>query len=1029
MISSLYFLSLILLSFLSIYLLDNLKIKNEHKPYLEGLVFGIIAVLGLNIHYYYVEPTAVFPKINIFLSHSSLIALSFFLFGFKAGLITLMFLFIARLFLTNEFLAYSLVLIILSAVNGFYFHKLYKNNSQKSVGYKTIFLFVLSQSFISLLIFLIGPVNAFQHNYYQMLIYLIPIITFLNLIIAMGIIRTRYQKNLFLNLNDEKKLLSNVLYNLSDAVIIVDNQLNVLRVNNLAETLTGYKSSEIYGKKLSEICFLKDKLFIEKINNQIENIGIHEIITHSDITIISKTGEEISIDCRISSANENDYQQKIYVILFRDIRELKKSRKLLEDSEKRFRQFFDFSLEGIWRYEIKKPVDISLPAEEQIKLFFENGYLAECNDVFAQMYGFKSKDELIGSSLRDVLIEEDENNVEYLKNFIKNNYRLANAESVEKDKDGNIKYFVNSLYGIIENGYILGAWGIQIDVTEEKLITKQVRDNNKLLISILNAPKGIIIFSLDKNYCYTAFSISHKETMKKIWGVDIEIGMNMLDCIKLEVDRLKAKNNFDKTLNGEHLNLIEEYGDEDLFRTWWIDNYSPIYDGADIIGLAVYVTDITQQKAFEAELEKKNLLLTTLMNTIPDSIYVKDKNLRKILTNKTDLYYMGYENQEDVLGKTDDEIYSEEFAKISIEDDRNVIAGRPVINREEKIITKNGEEIYILTTKVPMYNNEGEIVGLVGIGRDITENKLIQKKITESEQKLKVLFNQSFQLMGLLSPVGILLDVNQTACDFAGTTINKVINKPFVETPWWAHSKVEQDKLKEAIKSASLGNFFRMETTHINKDNQIRIIDFSLTSLKNIEGNVEYLIAEGRDITDFKELQSRLIESENKYRTLFEASMDAILVVNAEGIILLSNEKHKSLFNSLSQDFDINNLFNLIHKDDSEKIKFEIKLILSGKIGTFITIRLRKNESEYFWGDLSINKFTDIEGNILFICVLRDITYKKQIEDELKKRVYELEQINRLMVGRELKMIELKREVNSLLKQLGLPTKYTENDI
>lgn len=1029
MITSIYFISLIFLLVLSIYLLDNLKIKNEYKPYLEGLVFGIIAVIGMNIHYYYVEPTVVFPKINTFISLSFLVALSFFILGFKAGLITLIFLFIARLFLTNEFLGYSLVLIILSAVNGFYFNKLYKNNSQKSVGYKTIFLFVLSQSFISLLIFLIVPVNAFQHNYYQMLIYLIPIITFLNLIIAMGIIRTRYQKNLFLNLNYEKNLFSNVLYNLSEAVIIFDKQLNVLRINHLAEILTGYKSSEIYYKKLTEICLFKDKLIIEKINNQIENIGINEINTHLDITIVSKTGEEISIDCRISLAYENEDKQKIYVIVFQDIREQKKSKKLIEESEKRFRQFFDFSLEGIWRYEIKEPVDISLPAEEQIKLFFENGYLAECNDVFAQMYGFNSKEELIGIPLSATLVPEDENNIEYLKNFITNNYRHANAESVEKDKEGNIKYFINSLYGIVENGFIYGAWGIQIDVTEEKLITKQVRDNNKLLISILNAPKGIIIFSLDRNYCYTAFSISHKETMKKIWGVDIELGMNKLDCIKSEADRLKAKNNFDKTLNGEHLNLVEEYGDEDLFRTWWIDNYSPIYDGSDIIGLAVYVTDITQQKVFESELEKKNLLLTTLINTIPDSIYVKDKNLRKILTNKTDLYYMGYENENDVLGKRDDEIYGEEFAKSAMEDDKKVIEGNPVINKEEKIITKDGKEINIFTTKVPMYNNKGEIVGLVGIGRDITQIKKIQKKIEESEQKLKVLFNQSVQFVGLLSTNGILLDANQTACDFVGTTIDKVINKPFVETPWWAHSEVEQNKLKDAIKSASLGNFFRMETTHIHKDNQIRIIDFTLTPLKNKDIKVEYLIAEGRDITDFKELQNRLIESENKYKTLFEASMDAILVVNTEGIILLSNEKHKSLLSCFPQDTDIYNLFNLIHKDDIDKFKYEIKLILAGKTGSLITTRLRKNESEYFWGDLSINKFTDIEGNTLFICVLRDITYKKQIEEELKKRVYELEQINRLMVGRELKMIELKKEVNSLLKQLGLPTKYTENDI
>jgi len=713
-------------------------------------------------------------------------------------------------------------------------------------------------------------------------------------------------------------------------------------------------------------------------------------------------------------------------LLFRDVSEIRKAQKQLEDSEKRFRQFFDFSLEGIWRYEIKIPVDINLPPDQQIKLFFEQGYLADCNDIFAKMYGFNSKDELVGIPLSATLVPEDENNIAYLKSFIENNYRLTNAESLEKDKSGNIKYFLNSLYGIIENGHILGAWGLQIDVTEEKLLSKQIRDNNKLLLSILNAPKGIIIFALDRNYCYTAFSVSHKNTMKKIWGVDIEIGMNMLDAIKCDSDRIKAKNNFDKTLNGEHLTLVEEYGDEKLNRQFWIDNYSPIYDNNEIIGLAVYVTDISQQKEFEVELEEKNLLLNTLINNLPDSIYVKDKNLRKILTNKTDLKWMGLEDEKQALGKRDDEIFGKEFASTSMEDDKKVLTGIPVINREERIITKNGEEVFILTTKIPLYDNQGSLIGLVGIGRDVTEQKKYLNELEKEQQKLNILFNQSFQFIGLLTPTGILLEANQTACDFIGIDIKEVKNLPFVDTPWWTHSKTEQDKLRQAIKSASEGNFIRIETTHLNKEKQERIIDFSLMPIKNYSGKVVYLIAEGRDITEIKVLQNRLFDSEEKYRILVEASMDAISIINIDGVILFENERNKELFNSnLTYK---KNYFELIHKDDREKLISELKMVYIGKSSLFITLRFLKNEMDVFWGELSLKSFVDSENHTLFISVIRDITLKKQIEDELKKRVFELEKFNQLMLGRELKMIDLKKEINSLCKQLGLPPKYVEND-
>lgn len=1028
MIPSAYFIFMISITVLSLNTLNNFIFSQKRKEFISGMVLGFLMILAMYLHFYAVEPFAVFPRINTLITNFYFISISFFLFGLKAGLITLMIGLMGRLFLTEVYLFYSVLLFLFSSIIGFFFNLLVQKNNFKLNNFPIVLLLSISNGIISLLIFFLNPYKDFVTKLYPNLIYIIIIIPFLIFLITILISKNRIQKSLLSELKYKDALLTATFHNLGEAIIVTDEKLNILQMNLIAQKITGFHSDEFENKNLFDVFRVKQKETIDKIKDQLLLNEDQSIIHYDNLTIISKSGEEISIECKFTFAFEKYINQKINFLVFKDVSEIKKTLKLLEDSEKKFRYLFDFSLEGIWLYNLKEPVSIHLPPEEQIKLFFEHCYLADCNDVFAKMYGFDSKNEIIGSPLSANLIPEDENNIAYLTKFIESNYRLANAESIEKDKAGKIKYFLNSLYGIIENDHIVGAWGFQIDVTEEKLISKQIRDNNKLLLSILNAPKGIIVFALDKNYCYTAFSVSHKEIMKNIWGVDIKIGMNMLDAIKSENDRIKAKNNFDKALNGQYLNLVEEYGDEKLRRQFWIDNYSPIYDGNEIIGVAVYVTDISQQKEFEKELEEKNLLLNTLLNNLPDSVYVKDKSLRKILTNKTDLKWMGYDDEKQVLGKRDDEIYGEEFAKISLEDDKKAINGIPVINREEKIITKDGKEIYILTTKIPLYDNDNNLIGLVGIGRDITENKIYLKKLEQSEQKLKVLFNEAFQLIGLLNSDGILLEANQTACDFAGVKIEEVINKPFVETPWWAHSKAEQIKLRDAFRRALEGNFVRMDTNHLNKKNELRIIDFSLTPIKNSSGAVEFLIAEGRDITELAAIKQKLTESEEKYKLLIEASMDAILVVNSEGVILLSNKKQKSLFDSLPSDLDKHNFLNLIHKEDVEKFKFEIKLILSGKTGSIITLRFRKKDSEFFWGDLSINQFIDSEGITLFICILRDITYKKQIEDELKKRVYELENINRLMVGRELKMIELKKEVNSLCKQLGLSPRYSNDE-
>lgn len=126
-----------------------------------------------------------------------------------------------------------------------------------------------------------------------------------------------------------------------------------------------------------------------------------------------------------------------------------------------------------------------------------------------------------------------------------------------------------------------------------------------LLQNILESPHGVIFFSLDTAYRYTSFARAHAQTMKAIWGANIEIGTCMLDVIRDEADRQKAKANFDAALSGENLLKEEEYGDANLQRTFWENRYSPLYDDAGAIaGLTVFVTDITERRQAAENLAK-----------------------------------------------------------------------------------------------------------------------------------------------------------------------------------------------------------------------------------------------------------------------------------------------------------------------------------------------------------------------------------------------------------------------------------------
>jgi hypothetical protein len=130
--------------------------------------------------------------------------------------------------------------------------------------------------------------------------------------------------------------------------------------------------------------------------------------------------------------------------------------------------FIEVTTEATWRFHHEKPLDITLPEDEQVEHLYLYSALAECNDAFARMYGFRTAADVIGTRLVVFCPPANAENVAYLRSFIRSGYRLEDAESQEIDRYGNTKYFVNNLVGIFERGQLVGAWGTQRDITDQR---------------------------------------------------------------------------------------------------------------------------------------------------------------------------------------------------------------------------------------------------------------------------------------------------------------------------------------------------------------------------------------------------------------------------------------------------------------------------------------------------------------------------------------------------------------------------------
>jgi PAS domain S-box-containing protein len=136
------------------------------------------------------------------------------------------------------------------------------------------------------------------------------------------------------------------------------------------------------------------------------------------------------------------------------------------------------------------------------------------------------------------------------------------------------------------------------------------------------------------------------------------------------------------------------------------------------------IRDITERKEAEEALAQERALLRTVIDNLPDAVYVKSAQGRRILGNPADLRNMGLADEADILGKMDSEIFDAETAAAYMADDRFVIeTGQPLLGREEWLVRPDGERRWLLTSKLPVRDPDGHVIGLAGISRDITERK------------------------------------------------------------------------------------------------------------------------------------------------------------------------------------------------------------------------------------------------------------------------------------------------------------------
>jgi len=475
------------------------------------------------------------------------------------------------------------------------------------------------------------------------------------------------------------------------------------------------------------------------------------------------------------------------------------------------------------------------------------------NYAFERLTGYTA-DEVIGQELSMLLPEasQDESRSKIARTLSANYWELVEIPIL--CKNGSVRLALwNSANIYALDGKTLQATIAQgIDITERKQAEEKIRQQNEFLNNVLESltyPFYVIdakdytiklansaggLGSLSKNSTY--YALTHERSKP--------CGASEHPCPLEEVKKTK------KPIVVEHIH----YDEDGNVRNVEVHAY-PISDSeGNVAQIIEYYVDISASKRAKEALVQERDLLQALIGNIPDSIYFKDEKSRFIRVNKAKAQHSGT-TPEDMVGKTDFDFFSLEQANKMLEDENRVIeSNRPLVKKVEKITHKDGTEHWVSTTKIPRHNENGEVIGTMGISRDMTERKKIEEALRTSAQQWRATFDAISDPISLLDSERRILRCNIAMKNLLGKPFREIIGRTCCELV-----DCRPKPLKECP-------FLYMQQTHRRETLVLPIgdrwfndaIDPLLDEDSNLIGAVHIM----SDITERKKVEETLMQSE-----------------------------------------------------------------------------------------------------------------------------------------------------------------------
>lgn len=414
----------------------------------------------------------------------------------------------------------------------------------------------------------------------------------------------------------------------------------------------------------------------------------------------------------------------------------------------------------------------------------------------------------------------------------------------------------------------------------------------------------------------------------------------------------------------------------------------------------------TKKRGNETKAEGPLEYANSIIDTLREPFLVLNNNLRVILANRS--FYTTFKvTEKDTIGRLLPELGNKQLNIPGLLQLLKEIIPEKKLVKDYKV-EQTGKQAMIINArhlrvpkKIAEVAKEEELI-LVGI-EDVTERERMKSMLQTNEQKMRAIFDQTFQFIGLMTTDGILIEANRTALEFSGVDASAVLNKPFWETPWWIHSPELQEKLRQSITRVANGEFIRFDATHLAKDGILHYIDFSLKPVRDKTGKVIYIIPEGRDITEHKQMEIELekhrdhleelikektretAEARLRFETIFEDMRDGMLVADIDTKkFIMCNKALSGMLGYTKEEIRRLSVNDIHPEKDLPQVIEIFRDQARGEIKLAENIPVQRKDGGVFYADINTSIVT-LDGKKCLMGSFRDITERKIAEERLRE--------------------------------------------